>query len=278
MHDTNDTRSIRQGITDRETKLLSTLAEDGKTVFELKDLSDVLKTTYKNSKVIVDRLRKKKWIIQLTRGKYLLVPLSAGIKSKYTEHELIIASHLARNYYVGYWSALNHYGFTEQTPFTVLVVTTSRLRSRKILDVNYKFITVGKRKFVGITNVFIGNKLVRMSNKSKTIADALDRPDLCGGISEVAKCLWNAKKDISLHDIIKYSKLMNNSAIIKRLGYLIDVLQIETSKNEHATMPSLVGKGYSPLDPISGKKGTYNTKWNLLLNISEKSLLDWRQT
>jgi predicted transcriptional regulator of viral defense system len=274
MSDTNDTKNIRRGLTDKETELLTNLAKDGKTIFELEDISNLLGTKYRYTKVIADRLRKKKWIIQLTRGKYLIVPLTAGIKSEYTEHEFIIASHLAKDYYIGYWSALNYYGFTEQTPLSVFVVTKSRLRNRKILDVNYKFVTINKKKFIGITNTFINNKSVRISDKSKTIADALDHPELCGGISEVAKCLWNARKEISLNDVLKYSKLMKNNSIVKRLGYLIDLLKIETTEKEYSLMKSMVSKGYSPLDPLSVKKGAHVTKWNLLLNISEEHLLD----
>lgn len=278
MSDTNDTKDIRHGLTDKETGLITNLAKDSKTIFQLEDISRLLGTKYRYTKVIADRLRKKKWIIQLTRGKYLISPLSAGPKSEYTEHEFIIASHLAKDYYIGYWSALNYYGFTEQTPLSVFVITTSRLRSRKILDVNYKFVTIDKKKFVGITNTFINNKSIKISDKSKTIADALDHPDLCGGISEVAKCLWNARKEISLNDVLKYSKLMKNNSIVKRLGYLVDLLKIETAEKEYSLMKSLVSKGYSPLDPMSIRKGVHNTKWNLLLNISEEHLLDWRRT
>jgi predicted transcriptional regulator of viral defense system len=278
MSDTNDTESIRHGLTDKETELLTNLAKDGKTIFQLEDISNFLGTKYRYTKVIADRLRKKKWIIQLTRGKYLISPLSAGPKSEYTEHEFIIASHLAKDYYIGYWSALNYYGFTEQTPLSVFVVTKSRLRNRKILGVNYKFVTIDKKKFIGITNTFINNKSVRISDKPKTIADALDHPELCGGISEVAKCLWNARKEISLNDVLKYSKLMKNNSIVKRLGYLVDLLKIETTEKEYSLMKSLVSKGYSLLDPMSIRKGAHNTKWNLLLNMSEEHLLDWRRT
>src|SRR3990172_9213144 len=138
MSVTNSTKNIRTGISDMEARLLSTLAKEGKTIFELEDISNILKKSYRYTKVIADRLRKKKWLIQITRGKYLLSPLSAGLESEYTEHEFVMASHLAgeKPYYIAYWSALNHYGFTEQTPFTVFVATTSRIPNIKIHGVD----------------------------------------------------------------------------------------------------------------------------------------------
>ena len=276
MSVTNSTQNIREGISDKETFLLSTLAKEGKNIFGLKDISSILKTNYPYSKVIADRLRKKKWLIPVTRGKYLLVPLSAGIKSEYTEHEFVIASHLAskKEYYIAYWSALNHYGFTEQTPFTVFVATTSRRPNVNVHGVDYKFITINDSKFFGIRNHFINNNKIVISDKEKTLVDALDHPEYCGGISEVAKCLWNAKNEISFEKIINYAKKMQNTTIIKRLGYLIDILEIEISALNYHKMQNSIGKGRSWLDPGSSKKRKSHLKWKLFVNVPNDWILE----
>ena len=208
MYVTNSTQDIRKGISEKETYLLSTLAKEGKTIIDLKDISRVTDASYGYAKVIANRLRNKKWLIQIAKGKYLISPLSAGTESEYTEHEFVIASNLAgkKPYYIAYWTALNHYGYTEQTPFTVFVATTSRIASTNVHGVNYKFVTINKTKFFGTRNHFIGNKKIIISDKNKTIVDALDHPEYCGGIEEVAKCLWNAKDDVSFEKIINYSK------------------------------------------------------------------------
>lgn len=55
--------------------------------------------------------------------------------------------------------------------------------------------------------MIVRQKIV-IPEKEKTIVDALDHPEYCGGIEEVAKCLWNAKDDadISFEKILKYAK------------------------------------------------------------------------
>jgi len=156
MHVTNSTDNIRRGISNKETYLLSTLAREGKTIINLEDIVRVWEATYYYAKVIADRLRNKKWLIQIARGKYLIAPLNAGIKSEYTEHEFIIASDLVGKnpYYIAYWTALNYYGYTEQTPFTVFVATTSRIADTTIHGVNYKFVNIKKTKFFGTKKSF----------------------------------------------------------------------------------------------------------------------------
>lgn len=277
MSDTNDTKNIRIGLSKTESQLLSSLAEARKNIFSLDNVTSELNCSYKNAKVIANRLVKKKWLIRLRRGKYLLVPLSAGVKGKYTEHEFVIASNLVNPYYIGYWSALNHYGFTEQIPLTVFVVTTKRLKNRKILDVDYRFVTVNRKKFFGFTKVAIANSTVNISDKEKTIADALDHHEYCGGIAEVTKCLWNARKEISFSKLVAISLKMGNTAILKRLGYLSEILEIKLPEEVTSKISSNLGKGFSPLDTMASKKGKYYTRWNLLLNIPEESLLEWRR-
>lgn len=280
MYITKDTENIRKGLSNREAAVLSMLAKDGKSVIGYEDISNTIDTSYQNARKIVERLSKKKWLIQIARGKYLISPLSAGIESKYTEHEFVIASNLAANkqHYIAYWTALNHYGYTEQTPFTVFVAATSRITSTNVHGVNYKFITINKTKFFGTRNHFIGNKKIIISDKNKTIVDALDHPEYCGGIEEVAKCLWNAKGDISFEKIIDYSKKIQNSTVIKRLGYLIDVLEMDVPSSLYDQMRNLIGSGRSLLNPHSAKNKKSNLKWKLFVNTSTDAILEAKST
>jgi len=274
-------QNIRQGLSKRESILLSTLAGKGKKTFTLPDIIMELDSSYSSAKEIAKSLARKKWIIKLRRGIYLIVPLSAGVDSKYTEHEFLIASRLISPYYIGYWSALNFYNMTEQTPFTVFVATTKRpegTRTRIILDTNYRFITVSKKKFFGFSPVSIGTDLVNISDREKTLADALDHPEYCGGIAEVAKCLWNSRDAISIEKIVNYATKMGNSAIIKRLGFLLDVLDLKSKENVYPRMKNMVSAGMSILDPtMRQKSGNYNTKWKLIINVSRDSLTRWRE-
>jgi len=274
--DTNDTKNERKSLSRSESALLSSLAEDGKNIFTLQDIIAKLGNSYENAKLIANRLVKKKWLIQLARGKYLIVPLEAGIRSEYTEHEFVIVSHLADPYYIGYWNALNFHGFTEQVPFIVYVATTKRLRDRTILDTKYRFITLDKRKFFGFQPEAISNTRVNISDKEKTLADCLNHPEYCGGITEIAKALWNAKDEVSMEKLVDYAITMRNSAILKRLGFLLELLQINVPEMLMEKIRANLKKGYVLLDPLEEAQGNYSTRWGLRVNVSEERLLEGR--
>ena len=59
----------------------------------------------------------------------------------------------------------------------------------EVLGLHFRFITLAPHKFFDIQTVTIKDQPVRITTPSKTLVDGLDRPDLCGGIVELAKGL-----------------------------------------------------------------------------------------
>ena len=254
------------------------MSEKGKNIFTLNDVTEY-NIPYMNAKLIASRLIRKGWLKPLSRGTYLIIPLEAGVEGKYSEHEFVIASHLIEPYYVGYWSALQFHGLTEQVPVTVFMVTTRHVidRSRVILDNKYRFVTVAEKKFFGFDRVLVANSAVNISDKSKTIADCLDHPEYCGGISEATKALWVSREVVRIDDIVDYGVRMGNSAILKRLGYLAELLGVGAPKNVLDRVHRNIRKGYSLLDPLGKREGRRLTQWGLIVNVSDESILEWRR-
>ncbi len=278
VEDANVTENVKAGLSRNESLLLSSLSEKDKTIFKLEDVIAELKCSYTYAKVLANNLARKKWVIVLRRGVYLIVPLSAGTKSQYTEHEFVIASYLVSPYYIAYWSALNFHGFTEQTPFSVFVATTRRIKNREVLNVKYNFVTLIKRKFFGFEPTTVGTYKVNVSNREKTLADALDHPEYCGGVLEVAKSLLNAERKVSIRSIVSYAERMGNTAVVKRLGYLVESLELNAESELLSMMRTMISPGMSALDPTRPKTGVYNTRWNLLVNISRETLEELRRS
>ena len=171
---------------------------------------------------------------------------------------------------------MNYHGMTEQVPFTIFIASTKRRKNITIHDIQYEFITLSKRKFFGFETVNITGKNICISDKEKTIADCLDHPEYCGGITEAAKALWDARKEIDFKKLINYVMRMNNRAILKRLGYLIHKLEINISEDIDKELKDNISKGYAVLDTVQRKKGKYNSEWKLLINISDKELMEFK--
>lgn len=270
-----NTKNIRKGLSKKEIYLLSKLSMKGRNIFTVDDAMEILNYSRKTAANFVGKLVNKKAAVSLAKGKYLIVPLSAGAESNWTTNSFLIASNLVKPYYIGYWSALNYRDLTEQAPSTVFVATTKRRKDRKIQGVKYKFITLVESKFFGFTPA--SKNKVNISDKEKTIVDCLDHPEYCGGVVEAVKGIWNGRDDISLEKLVDYAERAGNGAVLKRLGYLLELLELQASKNLLNRLQESITKGISLLDPIGPKEGKCNTRWNLRINRSRGALLDWRK-
>jgi len=272
-----------------ESALLSTLSAEGKNIFTTDDASAVIGKGRTDIRNILSTLSKKSWINRIERGKYLIVPLEAGVERKWSEDSFIIASHLIAPYTIApytiapytiaYWSALSYWNLTEQMPRTVFVASTHRkfTGQKKIASIPYRFITLLPEKFFGIKTIWINNKKVNMTDPEKTIVDCLDHPEYCGGIVEAVKGVWNGIKDknIDLKKATGYAARINNKAVFKRLGYLCEVLGIKTEQSN--IWLHNISKGYSLLDPTLPDKGNYLRKWRLRCNVDKYNLTEWKE-
>lgn len=268
----------KKGIRNSSVEMLSRLAHNGKTIFTFKDAMEVSNYSPEMLRLTLHNLKKSKWVDRIEKGKYIIIPLEAGPEGLYTEHEFVIASFLIDPYAISYWSALNFYGFTEQIPRTVYVSTTrkKRKREKEVFGITYKFIVLKETKFFGIQKIWVENKQINITNREKTIVDCLDHPEYCGGILEAAKGLWEGKENLDPEKISHYAERMSNATIFKRLGFLSELLEIPWKKAYLKKWKERISKGYSLLDPTMPKKGKYDSKWKLRINIRERELIEWR--
>ncbi|MFA5246529.1 MAG: type IV toxin-antitoxin system AbiEi family antitoxin [Candidatus Micrarchaeia archaeon] len=262
---------IRKGLSAAEAKAISDLASEGKTIFSIDDLAKKVGSRQKARKLASNAARKG-WLERISKGTYLVMELGAGSKPVWTADSFFVASKLSPvSYYIGYYNMLSEYGWTEQVPLSVFIATTGKMNSRLINGVKYQFVSITERKFFGNTTRFVRGNRVIVSDPEKTLVDALDHPEYCGGIVEVAKCLLEASKTIDLKKLISYAELLGNSAVFKRLGYLAEVLGITLPMD----ISGNVAPGYSYLLPHSRKKGKHNSRWNLIINedVSKETVL-----
>lgn len=257
--------------------LLSRLGEQEKTVFTIEDARAAININKRHLDNLLQSLTEKKWLERLEKGKYMIIPLEAGPDRKWSEEAFVVASHLVEPHAVSYWSALNYWGFTEQISTTVFVQTTKRKKDKAILGVPFKFVFLQARKLFGLTDIWFGSKKVQITDKEKTIIDCLDRPEYCGGIIEAAKGLANGlEAGINLETLTAYAERLNNSAVLKRLGYLSEIFDLPV-QDYAVRWQTQLSAGYSLLDPSGVKTGKYYSKWNLQLNVSKDELTNWRE-
>ena len=271
MNTREQTQSKRQGLSTRESRLLSRLAAEGHQIISVGDIETTLEVAPNAAREIASRLTEKGWLDRLFPGTYLIIPLAAGEKSMYTTHEYLIAAHVAEPMYIGYYSALSHHGLTEQVPRTVYVVTPTRAQSREIHGVPYRVTTVTERKFFGTTPTSVEGTTVRVSDLEKTLVDCADHPEFCGGIRELANAIRAAdEQGCAWETVGEYLERLDNGAATKRIVYLADQLGIDLPTRE-ALVASFTS-GYSLLDSTRPETGSTDSTYRLRVNVEPATL------
>lgn len=189
-----------------------------------------------------------------------------------TEDLLALSCRLVWPSYVSLWTALNYYKFTEQVPKAIFLITTGRKREKKLGEVTVHFIQVNPERFFGYTRV----NNVCIAEREKALVDSLLFSRYVP-LDEVCKALDAARREISFEKLVEYSMRMKNGSLLKRLGFLMELLGIRLAPRSLKLLRGRISKGYSLLDPTRPKSRNYNKRWLLNVNVSKEELLYWRR-
>jgi predicted transcriptional regulator of viral defense system len=238
-----------------------------KITFSIDDARQVLgQKKEDHTRQFLERLQRKGWIQRIKRGKFAVIPLSSGEERSPQLHEFLIAMEIISPAAIAYWSALNHHGMTEQLPRTVFIATNHPVRHPpdEILGVTFKIISLRPLKFFGIIQDWIDERPFWITDKEKTIIDGLDLPKYIGGVGEIVKALTKTWTELDEAKLKDYAAKIGNTAVIKRLGFLMEALGL--GNPEALQKPASLSRGFSPLDPTLPRQGKHNRRWNLLIN------------
>lgn len=263
-------------LSDAEASFLTRLASDGKEIFTTRDAYDLLGEG-RRTRDALERLVGKGWLQRIEKGKYLIVPLEAGPDRNWSEDAYIIAGHLVDPCAIGYWSALNHWGLTEQVPRITYVQTTDRKENRRpsVLGMRFRIVRVKPRKFFGNRRELRSETFIRVTDREKTIVDCLDRPDLSGGVGEAAKALIEGDGALDWERLTAYLDRFGSGAVVKRIGFLVESLALGHGPGARLLEDwrARLTAGISKLDPSSPREShRIATRWKVAVNLPEEGL------
>ena len=264
-------KSGGKGISAEYRAFLSELHRFATGPITVEDATNILKLPRKNVMKLLPHFAANGWLRRVKRGLYLLVPLEARTPETWTENDWVIASKIFDPCYIGGWSAGLHFGLTDQLFNTTVVCTTKRVRHRKTKIGEFSFVvrTVGKERLFGLTTVWRGRAKMMVSDPSRTMVDILSAPSLGGGIRHTADILsaYFTSEHRDDAKLMEYIETFGNTAVRKRLGYLIETMGID-AKTLLERCRKERGRGVAYLDPDLPHAGKKNTRWNLVLNAT----------
>jgi predicted transcriptional regulator of viral defense system len=215
------------------------------------------------------RMVKSNMLIRLNRGLYYIVPLEHN-SPKFIPNWHLVAKYLMRNknYYIGYFSALQIHKLITQPSLTEIVVTDVQIKPSnvEIQGVRFQFVYHKKDRFFGVKSTWIDDyNKVKCSDLEKTLVDSFINPHYSNGIVEIAKAVYETRNKIDQGKIMDYFTRSGSKVAARRYVFICNLLEINSSYHESLLQNNLTGS-FLRLDTAAPDEGKINTRYELKIN------------
>jgi len=227
-------------------------------VAELSSLSEWGKDKIHNT---LYSLEKKNLITRIRRNCYTITDMI-------NENLFEIATESIKPSYISFWTALSYYGFTEQQPTLVQIVSTKQVEKLKFNAHRIQVTTYQPKRFYGYKKV--GRFVI--AEKEKALVDSLYQPDKCGGLEEFIKCLKHSWEYLNKKSFVEYLMRFGNKSLISRAGCLINILGL-SNEEIIRRLEKHKAEGYIKLDPKGNRIIGYDHKWRVIVNMDTKKFM-----
>lgn len=204
-------------------------------VFRIQDMCHVFSMSTMQAYNVMKALKKKNAITVVKNGTYAFNDA----------HDFVVGTSFHCPSYISFWSALNYYGWSDQTPHRIFLATSKY--AKKISS--FVYVTLSVKKFFGY--IMLGEIVI--VEKEKAFIDALLFPKYAGGIREIQECFKKAHKELNIDKLIVYARRVQSKAVVRRLGFLLEQEKDIRAKK----LLKYIGSGYERLDPSLPKKNKF---------------------
>ncbi len=262
-------------ISTQSNEILSYFNEQSKACFTNNDAIDALPHSKENTiRELLSDMTKRGLLMRLKEGIYYIIPYEQNAESFMPDWHLI-AEYIVKKteHYIGYYSALQIHNLITQPSLKEQIVVSKQLRPSeiKIKNITFQFIYHNEKHFFGAKKIWIDNfNKVLCSDLEKTFIDCLFKPDYAGGIVEVARAIYNSKDKIKYDTLLEYAIKFDSQAVIKRLGFLLETLEINSGIIEE--LQNLKTVSYVLLDTELPKTGKRISRWSIQQNLESQTI------
>ncbi len=263
-----------KNITILSAKLLSEVNAKGKNWFTLDDAYNALSGMSANAiRRQVARMAEDGLLMRIREGVYYIIPFEQDSELFLPDWHLLAEPLVGGEYYIGYYSALQIHNLITQPSLKEQIVVNKQIKPSmmELKGVKFQFIYHNPNHFFGYKKIWIDSfNKVFCSDLEKTIIDCLYKPDYAGGIVEIAKALYMSKDKLKYTQLLDYVIKFNSQAVVKRLGYLLELLSIPAPIiNE---LQKIRTNSITVLDTEAPKQGKIMSRWNIQQNVDIETI------
>ncbi len=268
---------MNKNISYRSAQLLNALINQNKDFFTLKDAITILpgKNQPTVRKLLSD-MTKRGIIMRIKEGLYHRIPYEQKTDLYFPNWHLTAEAMVEpKEYYIGFYSALDIHGLITQPSMVEQIVTREQVKpkTRRVKNIRFELITLSNNRFFGFKKYWIDDfHKINCSDLEKTFLDSLYKPDYAGGITEITKAFYKSQGKFQMDRFEDYLERFNTQAVYKRLGFII--AQLDLFPELQNFINRKISSSYALLDPSLPKTGRYISKWGIIDNIDFKTAFD----
>jgi predicted transcriptional regulator of viral defense system len=273
----NRTTTTERTLSKNESRVILDFEWRGQRTVTLTDLRTILGCSETYARYLAHQLVRKGWLERLRPGLFRLIPAERGREGIGDTNPLTAGAALVHPYFFSFGTACTHYGFTEQVFTEIYIACRRRLRPRMLRNMRYVFVDLREDRFFGFAEANVLSETVQMATRERAILDAIERPRLAGGLGEVSRMVSRSVAKLSWSELLDLLCRWGESALVQRLGYLLDLHQIDLPAEHRYALMSLVRSGSKVhLGPRGkwGASGKLVGPWNVVENVPREVLIE----
>jgi predicted transcriptional regulator of viral defense system len=255
-------------------RLLTALYDRPQSTFTLTDAEEITGLSSSLASSLLHKAVGRGLVSRLKSGLFIIVPPELGSSAEYAGNPYLTAVRLAGKApcFISHASAMEIHRMVTQPQLVVFASSSKRIRNQKLQGIEFRFVFIKPDQYFGTVKQWVTKQeSVQVSDMERTIIDGLRQPEYCGGVTEVAKGLWMRHGDMQVPKLVDYALRLRIGAVIRRLGYLLELYEI-APEGELTRLRKSLTATYLPLDPMLPKEGRHLRRWRLQLNILSQEL------
>ena len=257
-------------LNQKEAEIVARLSYEEKDIVTAQELDSFLPGDFPYRKQLVYNLKKKGILTPIKRGVYIFVPLESVPTGRRVSEFLIPPIFFPKdNYYIGYSTMFNYYGFTDQQFQIVYVLNTTRCMKKTIAGLSFKFVKIPSNRFYGLEKVNIKNKEIIVSLKERTLIDLIYFNKPVGGIETAGEIFrrFITEKKCNIKKLIEYAVRFPGIKTRKIIGFNLEKAGV--SDGLLKPLEKSV-KNTSLISLSDSRKGTLNKRWKIIINDTQR--------
>lgn len=268
----------RKSVEGRGSEILVHFAHRDPPTFEAREAAEFLNVDPTTAAHVLSNLVNRGWVTRHRKGVYELAPLWASPEEPYDPNRFAAVGRWVREpYYVGFRSAMEIRDWLDYPVRGRLWIAVPKSRhAPKTLRDRVTWVVLREDLFEwGRERHWIGSETVWVSDAERTLLDGLHLSRHAGGVAELVAVLVRVWSTLDPGRLISHTDRMGIDAVRRRLGYLLEAVGLEDSREIAAQLHlGLSERRRSPviLDPSLPTEGSVDRRWGVRVNLDPDEL------